>query len=150
MGLLRAETLLRIKIAIKAGQGATATYFALRKIGKVTRKTDFLADFRMEAGIKKKEGLMRFVRKDRYPTSTAMAGLSKDASKEFLYKLKYRQVIRPGEPAEDMFVNLMSDVPLTPEMLEAEVVKQWGEMERYRPQSLTGLQVYSVFRKGIE
>ena len=55
MGLLRAETLLRIKKGIKEGVGATRLYWELRAVGPVTRKTDFLADYREEAGIAKKD-----------------------------------------------------------------------------------------------
>lgn len=150
MGLLQAEIRLRIIEGIKAGIGSTRLYWKLRAVGPVTRKTDFLAVYRKEARTKKMEGLLRFVRKDRYPTTTIMSALSPEASKEFLYKLRYSDVIKPVREEDYKFVNIMSDVPMTPEMIEAEVIERWGEFEKYRPEAVTELQVWSVFRKSIE
>ncbi|GAI94229.1 unnamed protein product, partial [marine sediment metagenome] len=38
--------------------------------------------------------------------------------------------IKPVTKEDWMFVNLMTDVPLTPQMLESEVVRRWGEWEK--------------------
>lgn len=150
MGILRAETLLRIKKGIKEGIGPTRLYRELRAVGPVTRKTDFLADYRRESGAEEKKGLLRFVRKDRYPSTTIMAGLAPEASKEFLYKIKVNAIIHPGLPIDEQFVNIMSDAPMTPAMIEAEIEERWGEWEKYRPEALEEIQVWSVFRKGID
>ncbi|MBA7705401.1 hypothetical protein ES703_114229 [subsurface metagenome] len=41
----------------------------------------------------------------------------------------------------------MSDVPMTPEMLKAEVEERWGEWERYAAEEIIGLQAWSAVRK---
>jgi len=149
MGILRAETLLRIKEGIKAGIGPTRLYWELRAVGPVTRKTDFLADYRREADTKKKEGLLRFVRKDRYPTTASMAALSPVASREFLYKVKIQSTLYPGAIPTERFVNCMHDVPQTPGMVEQEA---WEKGFPQSPPAKGEVRIYTaweVFAKEV-
>jgi len=150
MGILKAEISLRIKEGIKEGIPATRLYRELRAVGPVTRKTDFLAEYRRQTKTAKVEGLLRFVRKDRYPTTAIMASLAPEASAEFLYQVKVQSVLRLGEPITKRFVNIMSDVPMTPVMIEAEVEERWQQWEKYAAEEITGLQVWSAFGKGVE
>ncbi|GAI67519.1 unnamed protein product [marine sediment metagenome] len=150
MSIVRAETIARMRGAVKAGISGYRFIADMKAMGLSYRRTDMLADWRLEVGAQKKEGLLRYIRRDRYPTTSVMAGLSPKASREFMYKLRYSEVIKPVTKEDWMFVNLMTDVPLTPQMLESEVVRRWGEWEKYRPLALTELQVWSVFKKGVE
>lgn len=150
MGILRAEIILKIRKGIREGIGATRLYRELRTVGPVTRKTDFLADYRSVAGIEAKEGLLRYVRKDRYPTEKTLAAVEWNLSKEFMYKVKVQSVVQPGLPVIERFVNITSDVPMTPAMIEAEVEEEWGEWERYKGEEIVGLQVWSAARKVME
>ena len=67
-----------------------------------------------------------------------------------MYKVKVQSVLRAGEPITERFVNIVSDVPMTPAMIEAEIEKQWGEWEKYAPELLTGLQVWSAYKRVSE
>ena len=147
MGVVRAETIARMRIALREGLSASKFIRDMKAVGLSYRRTDMLSDWRREKGAKEKDGLMRFVRKDRYPTTPIMASLAPEASREFLYKVKVQSVIRPGEPITERFVNIMSDTPMTPAMVERQVEEQWGEWEKYVPEELTGLQIWSIFRK---
>jgi len=150
MGIVRAETIQRMGKAIKAGLSASKFIKDMQAIGLSYRRTDMLADYRSVGEIEKKEGVLRYVRKDRYPTTATMASVTWETSQEFMYKVKVQSVIRAGEPITERFVNIMSDVPMTPAMVEAEVTEQWGEWEKYAAEELTGLQVWSAVRRVME
>ncbi len=149
MSLLRAEIIAKIRKGIRAGVGATRLYNDLRSVGRVTRKTDFLADYRSVSGIEKKDGLLRFVRKDRYPTGKVLATVEWELSQEYMYKVRVQSTLKVGEPITERFVNIMSDVPLTPEMLENQVEESWGEWERYAKEEIVSLQVWSAVRRAV-
>ncbi|GAH88345.1 unnamed protein product, partial [marine sediment metagenome] len=97
-----------------------------------------------------KKELLKYVRKDRYPTAKSIADVHYAFSKEFMYKVKVQSVIRVGEPITERFVNIMSDVPMTPAMVEAEVTERWFEWEKYAAEEITGVQAWSAMRKVME
>jgi len=150
MGIERAEVIARMAGAIAEGMSASKFISQMREVGLGYRRTDMLADWRSVGEIEKKEGALRFVRKDRYPTEKTLAAVQWELSQEYMYKVKVQSVIRVGEPITERFVNIMSDVPMTPEMIEEEVEQQWGEWERYAAEEITGLQVWSAVRKVME
>jgi len=150
MGIIRAETIARMRGAFREGLSATRFIKDMRAVGLSYRRTDMLADWRSVNELEVKEGLLRYVRKDRYPAEKAMASVTWATSKEFMYKVRVQSVVRIGEPITERFVNIMSDVPMTPEMLEAEVEQQWGEWEKYAAETITQLQVWSAVRKVME
>ena len=109
-----------------------------------------LADWRSINELEKKEGLLRYVRKDYHPSEKLIAAVKWSTSKEYMYKVKVLSRLRPGEPITERFVNIMSDVPLTPAMVEAEVAASWGGWEKYSAEEITGLQVWSAVRQVME
>jgi len=150
MGIERATVILKMKSAIAEGLSASRFIAEMRELGLSYRRTDMLADWRSVGEIEKKEGMLRYVRKDRYPTEKTIAAVEWDLSKEYMYKVQVKLIMRPGEPITERFVNIMSDVPLTPVMAEAEVEERWGEWEKYAPETITGVQVWSAVRKVME
>lgn len=150
MGILRAEVIARMRGAFREGLSASRFIADMRAVGLSYRRTDMLADWRSVGQIDKKDGLVRFVRKDRYPTTATMAAVTWETSKEFMYKVKVQSVIQPGMPITERFVNIVSNVPMTPAMVEAEVEEQWGEWEKYKAEEITQIQVWSAVRKVME
>lgn len=150
MGVLRAEVIARMRGAFRQGLTASRFISDMRAVGKGYRRTDMLGDWRSINELEVKEGLLRYVRKDRYPTEKTIAAVDWATSKEFMYKVKVQSVIRVGEPITERFVNIMSDVPMTPTMIEAEVEERWGEWEKYAAEEITKLQVWSAVRKVME
>ncbi|KKN26672.1 hypothetical protein LCGC14_0872390 [marine sediment metagenome] len=112
-GIERAEVVQRMKSAIKKGQSATAFIADMRKAGLSYRRTAMLADWRTQGDFTKKEGLLRFVRKDRYPSTEIVRAESWDMGKEFMFQVRLHIQRRPGEPLESQIVNITSDRPLT-------------------------------------
>lgn len=150
MSIVRAETIARMRKAFRTGLSASRFITDMRSIGLSYRRSDMLSDWRSVNQLEAKEGLVRFVRKDRYPTEKTLAAVSWETSKEYMYKVKVQSVIRIGEPITERFVNIMSDVPMTPEMIEAEVLEQWQDWERYKAETITQLQTWSAVRRVME
>lgn len=150
MGIIRAEIIAKMRGAFREGLSASRFIKDMISVGPVYRRTDMLADWRTINELEKKAGLMRFVRKDRFPTSATMASVTWYTSKEFMYKVKVTSVTEPDKIISERFVNIMSDVPMTPEMVEAEVEKSWGGWEKYGAETITGLQTWSAVRRVME
>ncbi|GAH67403.1 unnamed protein product, partial [marine sediment metagenome] len=68
MGIVRAETIARMRIAFREGVSASRFIRDMKEVGLSYRRTDMLADYRSVAGLERVEGALRYVRKDRYPT----------------------------------------------------------------------------------
>ncbi|GAI78339.1 unnamed protein product, partial [marine sediment metagenome] len=107
-------------------------------------------DWRSVAGLETKKDALKYVRKDRYPTEKVMASVTWALSKEYMYVVKVKSRLTPDVPVTERFVNIMSDVPMTPAMMEAEVEERWGEWEKYAAEEITRLQVWSAVRKVME
>ncbi len=150
MGIIRAEIIAKMRIAFREGISASRFITDRRAEGPVYRRTDMLADWRSVNEIKVKEGLLRYVRKDRYPAEKSVAAVGWNISKEYMYKVKVQSVVNIGEPITERFVNIMSDRPMTPAMIEAEVTEQWLEWERYKEEEIVKLQVWSAVKKVME
>lgn len=150
MGVVRAETIARMADAFRRGLSASRFIADMHKVGLSYRRSDMLADWRSEANIEAKKDTLKYVRKDRYPTEKSIADVHYAFSKEFMYKVKVQSVIRVGEPITERFVNIMSDVPMTPAMIEAEVTERWREWERYAVEEITGIQPWEAMRKVME
>ncbi len=150
MGIVRAETIARMRIAFRGGLSATRFIKDMASAGLSYRRVDMLSDWRSVNELEKKEGTLRYVRKDRYPTGATMASVTWYTSKEFMYKVKVTSVTEPDKIITERFVNIMSDVPLTLGMIEAEVEQSWGGWENYSAETITGLQTWSAVRRVME
>lgn len=137
MAIQRATFIAKMRKAFREGKTGTSFYWELRSLGPVYRKSQFLSDYRSISGLEKKEGALRYVRKDYFPAKAAMAQVEWMLSKEYMYKVKVESRIRPDEPLTERFVNIMSDNPLTPrefeelawEMIKEQSPKRIGEVE---------------------
>jgi len=95
-----------------------------------------LSDWRSEAQLEAKKDLMKYVRKDYYPTKAAIAQVDYMYGKEYMYKVKVESRLRPDVPITERFVNIMSDVPMTPRMVEQAVIEKWAEWEDYTAEAI--------------
>lgn len=150
MGILRAEVIARMRGAFREGLSATRFIRDMRSAGLGYRRTDMLADWRSVNALEAKKDALKYVRKDRYPTEKVMASVTWALSKEYMYVVKVQSVIKVGEPVTERNVNIMSDVPMTPAMIEAEVEERWQEWEKYAAEQITALQVWTAVRKVME
>jgi len=109
-----------------------------------------LSDWRSVNEIEAKKGLMRFVRKDRYPSKTAIAEVDWLLSQEYMYTVKVQSRLRPDAPLTERFVNLMSDTPLTGIMVEQGVIEKWVKWEDYTAEAIEKIIPFSAVHRTIE
>ncbi len=150
MGIIRAETIARMRGAFREGLSASRFITDMKAIGLTYRRAEMLADWRTINELEKKEGVIRYIRKDRYPTEKSIAAVTWETSKEYMYKVRVHSQLSPDQPILDRFVNIMSDVPMTPTMVESEVMAQWQQWEKYSREEVVGLQVWSAVHKVME
>jgi len=150
MGVERAEVILLMKKAIALGQSASSFITDMRSAKLSYRRTTMLADWRSVGEIEKKTDLMKYVRKDYYPTEKTIAQVEWKLSREYMYKVKVETRVRPGEPIAERFVNIMSDKPLTPGQVESEVFQAWGEWEKYSAEQVTRITPWTAIHKVME
>jgi len=129
-GTKRSAVILQMADAITAGKSAGAFLKEMQAKGLGYRRTTFLADWRSEGNIEKKTGLLKYVRKDYLPSPALYADVSYKLSREYFYKIKVHSRLRPGEPIETRFANIVNDRPMTPGELETEVRGLWVGMYR--------------------
>lgn len=142
-GQIRAAAQLLIRAAAAQKLSAAETIRQLKAKGLSYRRTTMLADWRNLSNIKKKEGLMRYVRKDRMPTAEIAVVKEWKLSREYKFICRVRSRLAPGEPIEERFISVMADRPLTPREIETEVIESWGkwypekreEVERVIPET---------------
>ena len=109
-----------------------------------------LSDWRSVNELERKAGAMRYVRKDRFPANNAIAEVSWKLSQEFMYKVKVTTRTKPGEPLGSRFVNIMSDTPMTPAMIEQATIEKWAEWENYTGEANESMVTWTAVRKTIE
>lgn len=147
MSILRAETIAKIRKGVKEGIGATRLYWELREVGPVTRKTLFFADYRTVTKMEEKKDLLKYVRKDRYPTAKIYAATTWNIAKEYMYIVKIKTRLRPDEPIVQHDISIQSDVPMTPTMIEEQVIEERIAEEKYLGETIFEIIPWSASRR---
>lgn len=150
MGIDRATVMPLMRRAIKRGQSVTSFYWQMRTKGLAYRKTDFFADYKGKKEIVSKEGKMQYVRRDYYPTEASTAQVTWDISQEYMYVVRVKTRAKPGVPVTERKVNIMSDVPMTPRMVEQAIVEKWSEWEDYTAEELGEIIPWSAVHRVME
>jgi len=109
-----------------------------------------LGDWRSVNELERKAGAMRYVRKGYFPTERVVAQVEWQLSREYMYKVKVESRLRPDEPMMERFVNIMSDTPMTPAMVEQSVTEKWTQWEDYTAEAIEKMTVWTAVHKTIE
>ena len=150
MALKRATVIGLMRGAFRRGQSAGSFIGDMRAKGLTYRRTDMLSDWRSVNELERKAGAMRFVRRDYYPATKAIADVEWSLSEEWMYKVKVESRLRPGDPLTERFVNIMSDSPMTPEMVEQRVTEKWSEWEDYTAEAIEKMVVWTAVHKVMD
>ena len=139
MAIDRAIVIASMRGAFRKGQSITSFIKDMKSEGLSYRRTQMLSDWRSINELETKQEAMKYVRKDYYPTAKVMAQVEWNLSKEFMYTVKVQSRISPGEPITERFVNITSDNPMTPRMVEQAVIEKWAVWEKYMQELLVGV-----------
>ena len=149
-GEIRAETIARMRGAFREGLSATRFIGEMKTAGLSYRRTEMLSDWRSVNELERKKDLLRYVRKDYYPTEKTIAAVSWELSKEYLYTVKVRSRLDPGQPITDRFVNILSDIPMTPGQISQAVIEKWVEWEKYQTEIIEDLVPWTAVHKVMD
>jgi len=150
MSIERSAAIGFMRKAFRKGQTVTDFRQDMRAKGLSYRWTTMLSDWRAVNQLETKKGLMRYVRKDRYPTKMAIAEVDWILSQEYMYTVKVQSRLRPGEPQVERFVNLMSDEPMTGTMIEQGVTEKWAVWEDYTAEAIEKIIPWSAVHRTME
>ena len=150
MSIERSTAIGYMRKAFRKGQSVTDFRQDMREKGLSYRWTTMLSDWRSVNELETKKGLMRYVRKDRYPTKMAIAEVDWVLSQEYMYTVKVQSRLRPGEPQVERFVNLMSDEPMTGTMIEQGVTEKWAVWEDYTAEAIEKITPWSAVHRTME
>jgi len=150
MSIERSQAIAYMRKAFRKGQTVTDFRQDMRAKGLSYRWTTMLSDWRSVNQLETKKGLMRYVRKDRYPTKMAIAEVDWVLSQEYMYTVKVQSRLRPGEPQVERFVNLMSDEPMTGTMIEQGVTEKWAVWEDYTAEAIEKIIPWSAVHRTME
>ena len=149
MSITRSAVIGYMRKAFRTGQSVTNFREDMRRKGLSYRWTDMLSDWRTVNQIEAKKGLMRFVRKDRAPTKLAIAEVDWLLSQEYMFTVKVASRLRPDLPVTERFVNLMSDVPMTPDMIEQGIIEKWADWEDYTAEAIEKIIPWSAAHRTV-
>lgn len=135
MPAIRAKVMSLMRIALKAGQSRTSFLRDMKAEGMLYPRKSMLADWSQLKDFHDKEGALIKVRRDAYPTEKTIVTTDWDIDGTYMYVVKVKSRLRPGEPVTSRNVNIVTDEPLTPRMIEQAVVEKWSEWE-YEPVEL--------------
>ncbi len=150
MSIARSRAIGYMRTAFRKGLSATAFRETMRRKGISYRWTTMLADWRSINEIEVKAERFKYVRRDRFPTQAALAQVSWKLSHEYMYVVTVKSRIEPGVPVTSRRVNIVSDVPMTPAMVEQAITEKWIEWEDYTAEELGELVMYAAMRRVLE
>ena len=149
-GSIRSEVIARMRVASREGLSANRFITDMRAADMSYRRTDMLADWRSINELERKADAFKYVRKDYYPTAKSMAQVEWQLSQEFMYKVKVSSRAAPGKPLTDRFVNIMSDIPMTPDQVSEAVIEKWAEWEKYQTEIIESLTPWTAVHKVMD
>lgn len=150
MGLKRATVIGLMRGAFRRGESASRFIGDMKVRGLTYRHTTMLADWRSVNELETKKDLMKYVRKDYYPTKAITAQVTWDLSEEYMYVVKVKSRREPGVPITERNVNITSDVPMTPRMVEQAVVEKWAEWEDYTAEAIEEIIPWGAVQRARE
>ena len=151
MGIERAIAIGRMRGALDRGLSFATFFKELQRLKVPTyRRTTMLSDWRAVGELEQKKDLLKYVRKDYYPTERSIAQNPWKLSREYMYKVRVESRLRPDEPLVSRFVNIMSDDPMTPRMIEQAVVEKWREWEKYMDETIEVIAPTTAIHRTVE
>jgi len=146
MSLKRATAIALMRGAFRRGQSAGSFIRDMRERGLTYRRTDMLSDWRSVGKLEVKEGLMQYVRKDYYPTKASIAVVDWHIDKEFMYVSIVRSRLTPDVPIIERKVNIVTDVPMTPAMVQQAIIEKWTDWEQYTAEAIEEIIPWTAVR----
>lgn len=147
MSIKRAAAIPYMRRAVAKGQSRASFLRELSAKGLTYRKTTMLADWRSEANVEAKKGLMKYVRKDRIPTKAIIAEVAYKLPKEYMYVVNIYSQKHPDEPIVMSEKVIHYDELLTPERVEAVTYEQIKKQSPKKIEEIVSVTAFEVLKR---
>jgi hypothetical protein len=147
MGIERSGIEARVKSALAKGWSASKWIQFEKDKGRSYRRTDMLADWREVGNIKAREGLAQYVRKGYVPADKTVELKLWDLKHEYMYRVRSEQITRLGKKLKPIYINIMSNKPLTIAGVEREAFVRAHEQSPSEAGEERNFIVQTVFRR---
>jgi len=118
-----------MRTAIKAGQSRTAFLRDMKAAGTTYLGRQMIADWRLLKDYHDKTGVLTRIRKDSFPALKHIVTTDWDIGGEYMYVVKVKTRLAPDQPITERFVDIVTDEPMTPRMMEQAMIEKWVEWE---------------------
>jgi len=129
MAEIRKAVMSLMRTAIKAGQSRTAFLRDMKLADTTYLRRQMVADWTTLKDYHDKTGALTRVRKDAFPAVKSIVTTDWDIDGTFMYVIKVKTRIAPDEPITERFVDIVTDEPMTPRMMEQAIVEKWVKWE---------------------
>lgn len=138
-----------MRVAVRAGQSRTAFLKAAKAQGLSYSRKIMFADWSSITELVAKDGALRHVRRDSYPATKTVVETDWDINGEYMYKVKVTSRLSPKDKPQERFVNIVTDSPMTPAMIEQAVIEKWSSYEDYAAQTLETITPWTAIHTNI-
>jgi len=149
MATTRMKALHIMRAAIRQGKSRTATLRDIRSKGLQYTNKMMLADWANITEFVAKEGTLVHVRRDAYPAEKTVVETDWDIDGEYMYQVKVTSRLSPQEKPTERFVNIVTDQPMTPAMIEQALVEKWSTYEDYSAETLETITPWTAIHTNI-
>lgn len=147
MSLVRANVIALMRGAFRRGQSAGSFIRDMREKGLTYRRTDMLSDWRSVSHLERKAGMFESVRRDYYPSKAVIASVTWKLPKEYMYIVRVQSRLHPELPTQERKVNIVSDTPMTPAMVEQAITEKWVDWEDYTAEAIEKIIMFEAVHR---
>lgn len=145
----RSKVIAFMRVAIRAGKSRTAFLRDMKTKGLMYTQRIMKSDWAGISELIAKDGSLVHVRRDAYPASKTLVETDWDIQGEYMYKVKVSSRLSPTDKPTERFVNIVTDSPMTPAMIEQAVVEKWSEYEDYSAETIDTITPWTAIHTNI-
>ena len=149
MAAIRSKVIALMRVAIRAGKSRTAFIKDMRTKNLMYTQRIMKTDWAGISELIAKDGALIHVRRDSYPASKTLVETDWDIDGEYMYKVKVTSRLSPTEKPTERFVNIVTDKPMTPAMIEQQVIEKWSEYEDYSAETIDTITPWTAIHTNI-
>ena len=145
----RAKMIHLMRAAVRSGKSRTAFLRESKAKGLSYTRKIMHADWATITDFVAKEGALVHVSRDSYPAKKTLVETEWAIEGEYMYTVKVTSRLSPQDKPTERFVNLVTDSPMTPRMIEQALIEKWSSYEDYSAQTLETITPWTAIHTNI-
>lgn len=146
MAEIRAKVMSLMRRAIVEGRSRTSFLKDMKAQELMYVRKRMIADWSSLTERFAKAGALTKLGRDVFPGTKSTITTQWDIAGEFMYVVKVKSRVSPEQPVTERFVNIVTDAPMTPRMIEQAVVEKWKEWREEYREELEEITPYTAIR----